>query len=343
MVEDGRDYMVYVNYSLLNFPKIVSKILPFALFFSFSYVLTKYELNNELMIYWNFGVHKIELINFFIKFSILLTLLQLSLTILIVPETQNISRNLVRNSNVDFFESFVKPKKFNDNINGLTIYAEEKNENGELKNIYLKKKENNNEFQITIAKKGFFKTISNQKILVLSDGQTMNSINNNVTNFSFSKSDFTLSEMNTDVVMQNKMQETKTINHISCYRKYLNKNLTINTKQKKYIGHNCSSDTLDNLAQELYKRIIIPLYIPILILISLLLVFTSKESRSYARYKTIVFLAGILLIIISETILRFIKSDFYFNIKIISLPIVIFLFLYIFIKLILRQNKDDKI
>ena len=343
MVEDGRDYMVYVNYSLLNFPKIVSKILPFALFFSFSYVLTKYELNNELMIYWNFGVHKIELINFFIKFSILLTLLQLSLTILIVPETQNISRNLVRNSNVDFFESFVKPKKFNDNINGLTIYAEEKNENGELKNIYLKKKENNNEFQITIAKKGFFKTISNQKILVLSVGQTMNSINNNVTNFSFSKSDFTLSEMNTDVVMQNKMQETKTINHISCYRKYLNKNLTINTKQKKYIGHNCSSDTLDNLAQELYKRIIIPLYIPILILISLLLVFTSKESRSYARYKTIVFLAGILLIIISETILRFIKSDFYFNIKIISLPIVIFLFLYIFIKLILRQNKDDKI
>jgi len=343
MVEDGRDYMVYVNYSLLNFPKIISKILPFALFFSFSYVLTKYELNNELMIFWNFGVHKIELINFFIKFSILLTLLQLLLTILIVPQTQNISRNLVRTSNVDFFESFVKPKKFNDNINGLTIYAEEKNEDGKLKNIYLKKKENNNEFQITIAKKGFFKTIGNQKILVLSDGQTMNSVNDNVTNFSFSKSDFTLSAMNTDVVMQNKMQETKTINHINCYKKYLNKNLTINTKQKKYIGHNCSSDTLDNLAQELYKRIIIPLYIPILILTSLLLILNSKESKSYARYKALVFLAGILLIIISETILRFIKSDFYFNIKIILVPIVIFLFLYIFIKLILKQNKGVEI
>ena len=26
MVEDGRDYMVYVNYSLLNFPKIISKL-----------------------------------------------------------------------------------------------------------------------------------------------------------------------------------------------------------------------------------------------------------------------------------------------------------------------------
>ena len=68
IVEDGRDFFVYISYSLLNFPKIISKILPFAVFFSFCYVINKYELNNELIILWNFGVHKIELINFFFKF-----------------------------------------------------------------------------------------------------------------------------------------------------------------------------------------------------------------------------------------------------------------------------------
>ena len=139
IVEDGRNYLVYINYSLLNFPKIISKIFPFALFFSFTYVLTKYELNNELIIFWNFGVRKIELINFFIRFSILITLIQLLFTIFIVPETKNLSRSLIRTSNVDFFESFVKPKKFNDNIKGLTIYSEEKNNEGNLKNIYLKR------------------------------------------------------------------------------------------------------------------------------------------------------------------------------------------------------------
>ena len=46
MVEDGREYSVYVNYSLLNFPKIISRILPFVLFFSIFYVLNKYEINN---------------------------------------------------------------------------------------------------------------------------------------------------------------------------------------------------------------------------------------------------------------------------------------------------------
>ena len=57
MIEDGRDYIVYINYSLLNFPKIISKILPFALFFSFTYVLAKYVINNEVFIFWNFGFH----------------------------------------------------------------------------------------------------------------------------------------------------------------------------------------------------------------------------------------------------------------------------------------------
>ena len=64
MIEDGRDYLVYINFSLLNFPKIISKIYPFVLFFSLFYITTKYELSNELIIFWNYGVHKMEVINF---------------------------------------------------------------------------------------------------------------------------------------------------------------------------------------------------------------------------------------------------------------------------------------
>ena len=65
MIEDGRNYNVYLNYTLLNFPKIISRILPFALFFSFSYTFIKYEANNEFIIFWNHGVSKISVVNFF--------------------------------------------------------------------------------------------------------------------------------------------------------------------------------------------------------------------------------------------------------------------------------------
>ena len=33
MIEDGRDYIIFIIYSLLNFLKILSKLFPFVLFF----------------------------------------------------------------------------------------------------------------------------------------------------------------------------------------------------------------------------------------------------------------------------------------------------------------------
>ena len=103
ILEDGRDYIVYLNYSLLNFPKILTKLIPFILFFSFLYVIAKYELKNELIIFWNFGINKIEFVNFFIKFSIILMLIQIFLTATIVPKTQDLARSFLRGSSINFF------------------------------------------------------------------------------------------------------------------------------------------------------------------------------------------------------------------------------------------------
>ena len=70
MIEDGRDYLIYIKYSLLNFPKIISKIFLFVLFFSIFYVTIKYELKNELIIFWNFGVSKNEIVNSQLSFLV---------------------------------------------------------------------------------------------------------------------------------------------------------------------------------------------------------------------------------------------------------------------------------
>ena len=152
MIEDGRDYLVYVNYSLLNFPKIITKLMPFVLFFSFFYVTIKYETNNELLLFWNFGVNKIELINFIFRFSLLLLLIQILLTSIIVPKSQGQARSFLRTSDINYFGNFIKPQKFNDTIKGVTIYSESKDENGLLKNIYIKKITNQKEFEITYAR-----------------------------------------------------------------------------------------------------------------------------------------------------------------------------------------------
>ncbi len=339
MVEDGRDYIVYINYSLLNFPKIITRILPFAIFFSFFYTISKYELNNELMILWNFGISKTELINFFLKFSVLIMIFQILLTSLLVPKTQNISRELLTTSNVDFFESFIKPKKFIDNIKGLTIYADEKDEKGNLKNIYLKKETNSKNFQITYAKSGFFKIKGEAKILVLQNGETINGINNKFSNFNFLQSELSLSQLDSDVIKVNKIQETSTRDLVSCLKRFFNKDFSINKNPKggKFI-QNCTQENLNNIFKELYKRFIIPFYIPILILSSVCLVIYSKENINYTKFRLIVFLIGFGFIIFSETTLKFIQNTFYLNLKIFILPILLMLLFYILINYLINRK-----
>ena len=114
-------------------------------------MIGKYELNNELIIFWNFGINKIDLINFFIKFSFIIMLFQILLTAIIVPKSQDMARSFLRTSSINYLENFIKPKIFNDAVKGLTIYSNSKDKFGNLKQIYLKKGSGDN-FQITFAK-----------------------------------------------------------------------------------------------------------------------------------------------------------------------------------------------
>ena len=69
--EDGHSLRVYFLYTLYSLPKIISKILPFIFMISVFYVVIKYELNNELIIYWVNGVTKLNFTNNLIKISLI--------------------------------------------------------------------------------------------------------------------------------------------------------------------------------------------------------------------------------------------------------------------------------
>lgn len=330
IIDDGRDYYVYLKYTLLNFPKILSKILPFAFFFSFSYVIAKYELNNELLIYWNFGINKTSFVNYFLIFSIFLLFIQIILTALIVPKSQSLARSLIRTSDYNFINNFIKIKKFNAAVNDLTIYTESKDEDGNFRNIYIKKNTSKDSFQITYAKKGIFKNNNDYSILELYDGENINLLNNQITNFSFSKSEFNLSLFSTNTILVTKTQEHKTIELFECLINLTNKKIINKDKIKEKI-RNCEIKNLDNIISEIYKRLVIPLYIPALMLVSLILIIHSKEKVNYSKFRLLVFLIGFFLIIFSESSLKFVNVFFYNNLTIILIPIVIILFLYFYI------------
>ena len=324
MIEDGRDYTIYINYSLLNFPKILSRLYPFVLFFSIFHITSKFEYNNELLILWNFGVNKIELINFIFRFSLILMIIQIIFSSLIIPKSQDLARSFLRSSTVNFFGNFIKPQRFNDTIKDVTIYSERKDNEGNLFNLYLKKQIDQNNFQITYAKKGVFKEFNNIPVLVLFDGATITGKNDEITNFSFSKSDFPLNNFSSNATTYKKTQELSSIKLLKCLQ-------LLNSKKK--VGEkkieNCSKENLRNIYKELYKRFLIPFYIPLLVLIPFLLILSSKESSNYSKLKIITFLIGLFFIIFSETTIKIISNIYFKNLLISLIPFFLLIFLYL--------------
>lgn len=348
IIEDGRTYGVYLYYSLLNFPKIISKILPFAFFFSFSYVIAKYELNNELLIYWNFGINKISFVNFFFIFSIFVLLIQIIITSLLVPYSQNIARSLIRTSDYDFVSNFIKTKKFNSTINNLTIFTESRDNKGNFRNIYIKRVTDKNSFQIIFAKKGILIENQNNPVLELYEGENTSFFNNRITSFSFSKSEFNLASFSTNTILVKKTQEHKTKELLDCINALTDKNLKNDVQIKEKV-RNCEFKNLDNILAELYKRLVIPLYLPALMLVSLFLIIHSKEKINYSKYRLTIFLIGFSLIVFSESTLKFVDKSIYNNLLIGLIPIIIILFLYIYIisklsyKKKLRKTKNENL
>ena len=322
MIEDGKGYLTYLTYSLLNFPKIVSKLFPFVLFFSFFYVLIKYENNNELLIFWNFGINKIQLIYFFFYFSLIFVVIQIFLTSILVPNSLKYSRDVMKNSNIDLFEGFIKPKKFNDTIKGLTIYTEDVMQNGDFLNVYIKKDTGKNSYQITFAKTGKL-IIGFNNILELYNGETINNVNNKISKFQFQKSDFSLNNLESNILEFNKLQETPSLVLWSCLDQIFKTDIGFLKRiDVTNYNHNCNEDGLANIFKELYKRYIIPFYIPILFLITLILIQKSKEEKNYNNLKIIIFLINFFIIILSETSLKFINNSIIDNTVLAIIPLI---------------------
>ena len=339
MIEDGRDHLTYIKFTLLIFPKVIVKLLPFVFFLSFIYIITKYELENELIIFWNFGVSKISVINFFFKFSLILVIFQIFLTSVIVPVTQDKARSYLRNSSIDLIENLIKPRTFNDAIKNLTIYSDKKNEDGYFTEIYIKSGGGINNFQITYANKGKFINNGEKQIFDLYNGETISVINDKITNLKFKRSYLNLSNIETNTTTYKKTQEVSTLDLFKCYKNIYNKNFIDLSKDLKI--ENCRTDNISNILKEFHKRITIPLYIPALMLICLLVITKSKENNNYTLYRLKIFFIGLFTIILSELSIRFVETNIFNNAIIFLIPLIVILYLYLtfYFKLNFKENK----
>jgi len=333
--EDGHSFRIYFLYTLLSLPKIISRVLPFMFFISVFYILVKYEEENELVIFWLNGIKKIKFINTLIIFSITVLFVQLFMSSYLIPITQDLARSFIRSSNIDSFPNLIKEKKFIDTVSNLTLYVDEKDDDGIFKNIVLKDEIDRTKSQIIYANKGEIVKRNNNYFLILSEGSIINKDKKSTDIINFSSTQFNLSKFETKTTTFPKIQEIDTLILVKCLL-YLKQNNIVKTFDYRFLK--CNVTTIDPIQRELFRRFLLPFYIPLIALFVSTLILTSKDKFTYSRSKTKVFLGSVLLIIISEMSIRYITKENLTTLLFISMPFILFIITYYLMNKKLKKN-----
>ena len=323
VTEDGHGLEIYFKYSLLNFPKIISRLFPLIFFISIFHTINKFEQNNELKIFWMNGIHKMKFVKNLIIYTMTAIIFLYFLTSLVVPWSQNKSRVYLQESNIDFFPSLISEKKFIDTVDQLTIYIEDKIEKESYENIFIKDTDKE-KVKFIYAKSGKLINNPDERVFKLFNGKIINVNDGRVTEFNFETTNFDLSKYLTKSITDFKLQEKNTKSILDCYINYF-----LLDKKYYYDVINCNDPAIKEMQKELFSRLIKPLFLPILVLSLCFLLLYPKENSNYRNSRIWIFLLGLLIIIFSEFSESLTARNFlYFKISLI-IPLIISLTQYI--------------
>ena len=321
VTQDGHGFKTYFLYSVFSFPKIINRLIPFVFFASIFLILINYEKKNELIIFWTQGISKINFANRIIYFSIILMIIQIFIGAYISPMSQLKSRMFLKDSDISFFSSLIKEGKFINVVSGLTIFIEEKKIDGSFKNIFIDDSSKSIN-KITYAKIGEIINTNDKKIFKLYDGKVINKKDDKINVFEFKEIDLNLSEYSTNTILTPKVQETSSIYLLQCsLRNFLKKEI-VNFR-------NCESGMVNEINQELFKRFYKPIYIPVIAIICCFLIILPKNSIKYNLQIKLTFFCGFIMLILSETTLRYSTISFISTLIYLIAPWICFLVAYL--------------
>ena len=332
IVDSGYPVVTYFKYSFLNLFGIGLKFIPFSFLLTITIFILKHLQESDLIILWTSGVKKIQLVNFFFLISIFVLFFYLIFSLFLTPLALNKSRQLLSNDNFNSFLPTIKTNQFSDNFKGFTFVVDKK-ENNKIQNIFLHDKSNNlknltsNAKNIDsttiIAKSG----IVEKRQLFLFNGQIISSKKDNSKNevIKFEKLSVNLSSFQTGTIKKPKLQETSSIKLFQCQL------------FKTFKNENCSEDLKKEIIPTLNRRIITPMYIPVISLIcSLLLIRTKKYYLNTAS----IFGYSFVLLLFTEIAVRYTGINQSISLLFLILPFILTIFFYFF--LIIKFKNESK-
>tara|TARA_A100001015_G_scaffold35505_1_gene39215 strand:- start:5594 stop:6703 length:1110 start_codon:yes stop_codon:yes gene_type:complete len=320
IVDNGYSLTIYFKYIFFNIFGIAPKFIPLSFLLTLIIFILKHDSSREFVILWTSGVKKIVLVNLLLFTSVIVVLIYLLFSTFLTPLALNKSRAVLSQSQFNSFLPTIRTNQFSDSFKGFTFFVENKY-NNEIKNIFLYDAGNyfknlssntkNVNSTTIIADKG----IVEGKELILLDGEIISSKNyfDNNEIIKFEQLSIDLNKLKTTVITQPKLQETSTIKLLSCFG-----------KKRENLGI-CNEETKKEIIPLLIRRILLPAYIPLFVLIcSFLLI----KQKNYIFNRAIIFLSCLILLISIELLLKYTGSNIFLRSFYIVMPVIILSIIY---------------
>ena len=335
VTDDGHAFRIYILYSFLTISKVLTKLIPFTFLIASIITILKLERDNELIVLWTSGLNKIFIVNLIFRISILMMFVQLLMATIINPKTLNISRTLLKNSELQFVPSLLKVKQFNDTLKGLTMFVENKKVNGTYENIFIK-----DEGRVLTKVSGGSSTIFAKSGYATEDGKNLILLNGNIQTLeadggvgiiTFNRTVINLSGLSTKTTAEPKIQETSSIRIIQCMQeKKIYVNNCIKAKDLKEKKQHLTQNKI-----EFNRRFGMPIFIPLVALISCFLLSSRNEKKISGFYKHIFSFIGFAILVGSEITVRYSGTSLnhaaiYYLIPVGLIPLVYFYLLRTF-------------
>ena len=335
IVESGYSVSTYFQYSFLNLFGILTKFVPLAFLLSLMIFIVKQIQEKEFLILWTSGVKKIKIVNLFFFISIFVLIFYLFLSTFITPLALNESRSIIRQNNFNSLVPTIRAQQFSDSFKGFTFIVEKKTKNNienvfihdssnTLKNLTSNKKDN---AATTItAKNGLVE----EKKMILFNGQIITSKKDNSKNemIKFEQLNINLENLKTGNITQPKLQETSTFELLQC--------------MKKIVGEDegfCKESAKKEITTVLNRRILLPLYIPIIALLCSFLLIKSKKRKNIFLNKYSIFILSFAILLYAELIVRYTGISKIISILFTYSPLVLIPMIYI--SLIYKLSRES--
>jgi lipopolysaccharide export system permease protein len=170
VVNNGQSARVFLEFSLLLLPTVLSIVLPIAAFAATLYAVNRLFGDSEIVVMFASGLSGPSLVRPVLMFSCLVMALVFGLTLYVMPTAQRELKSRINEVKSDIATAFLREGTFQSPVDGVTIYLRGMGRPGEMLGIFVHDERDADEITTYTAERAVMLSDADGTRLVMFDG-----------------------------------------------------------------------------------------------------------------------------------------------------------------------------